>query len=142
MAIAFDINLRTCNNASTTSHEWQYGLGWMGRGKRCMCMRGSMVWGGWAEVADAAMSAWFGLDGQRWEMQPWQYGLGWMGKAERCMHISLVWGGCSEVGDACMAVWFGVDGQRWEMHAWQHGFGWMGRGWRRMHGSMVWGGWA
>ena len=66
MAVAFDINLHTCNNASTPSHEWQPGLGWMGRGGRCM--HGSMVWGGWAEVGDACMAAWFGVDRQRWEM--------------------------------------------------------------------------
>ena len=80
-------------------------------------MSGSLVWGGWAEVGDACMAAWFGVDGQRWEMHAWQHGLGWMGRGGRCMHGSMVWGGCAEVGYACMAAWFGVDRQRWEMHA-------------------------
>ena len=74
-------------------------------------------------MGDAAMSAWFGVNGQKWETHACQYGLGWMGRGVSCMHVSLVWGEWSEVGDACMAAWFGVDGQRWEMHAYQHGWG-------------------
>ncbi len=55
--------------------------------------------GGWAEVEDAVMSAWFG----------------WMGRGGRCSHGSMVWGGWAEVVDAATAAWFGVDGQRCEM---------------------------
>ena len=80
-------------------------------------MHGSMVWGGWTEVGDACMAAWFGVDGQRWEMHAWQHGLGWMDRDGRCMHGNMVWGGWAAVGYACMAAWFGVDRQRWEMHA-------------------------
>ena len=87
----------------------------MGRDGRCM--NDSMVWGGWAEVGDPAMAAWFGVYGQRWGMHEWQHGLGWMDRGGRCMHGSMVWGGWAEVGDACMAAWFGVDVQRWDMHA-------------------------
>ena len=37
----------------------------------CMCRAGrcsheNMVWGEWAEMGDAAMVAWFRVDGQRW----------------------------------------------------------------------------
>ena len=86
-------------------------------------MSGSLVWGGCAEVGDACIAAWFGVDGQMWEMHALQHGLGWMGRGGRYSHGSLVWGGYAEVGDACMSAWFGVDGQRWEMHAWQPGLG-------------------
>ena len=79
-----------------------------------------MVWDGRAKLGDACMAAWFGVNGQRWEMHAWQYGLGWMGRGKRCMRGSMVWGGWAEVGDAAMSAWFGVDGQRWDMHAWQH----------------------
>ena len=75
------------------------------------------------------MAAWFGVDGQRWEMHALQPSLGWMGRGGRCMHCSLVWGGWAEVGDAAMAAWFGVDRQRWEMNAWQHGFRVCGQIW-------------
>ncbi len=47
--------------ADVEMHAWQYGLGWMGRGGRCM--HGSMVWGGWPEVGDACMAAWLVLAG-------------------------------------------------------------------------------
>ena len=53
-------------------------------------MHGSMVWGGWAEVVDACMTAWFGVDVQRWDMHAWQPGLGWIGRGGRCMHASIV----------------------------------------------------
>ena len=72
------------------------------------------------------MSAWFGVNGQRWEMHAWQYGLGWMGSVGICMHGSMVWGGWSDVGDACIAAWLG----------------WMCRDGGCMHGSMVLGGWS
>jgi hypothetical protein len=49
---------------------------------------GSMVWGGWAEEGDAAMAAWFGLDVQRWDMQPWQHGLGeWADVADAAITV-------------------------------------------------------
>jgi hypothetical protein len=65
-------------------HTWQPCLSWTDRGGRYShggmvlgsvdrgggCSHASIILGGCAEVEDAVIAAWFGVDGQWWGMQP------------------------------------------------------------------------
>ena len=118
--------MQPCQGYSHGSLGW----GWIIRGGRCChainVAMTAWIGDGWTYVGDAATTAWCGVEGRRWEMQPWQgcihgsLGWGWMGRGGRCSHdrdVSMaawVGGGWADVGDAAMT----------RMQPWQCWLGW------------------